>query len=341
MTSRPIAAAERGDFAKRGDMTGAGSEHVIGVDAAAVITNVANPITAISRSQLRAALAGSGADWSALGQKPRPLHIYIADGSGAAPEDGTIAFLGSGTDSRAAIPLAGAADVLAAVQRDAGGIGIVNAADAAGAHVLAVSDATSAPVMPTDASVAAEDYPLTRRLYFYNLPSTATSFARRFADYAASAPGQAVVAASGFVSLSVRQGAPEAVAGPGAARAASPARPVDGAARLSTTFRFQSGSVALDTRAVRDIDRLAAYLKDKATDGSHILLAGFADNTGSEAANQFVAQKRVDAVAESLRRVGITVGQTKSFGAAFPIADNATPEGRDKNRRVEVYVTPQ
>jgi phosphate transport system substrate-binding protein len=68
------------------------------------------------------------------------------------------------------------------------------------------------------------------------------------------------------------------------------------------------------------------------------LLAGFADNQGDPAVNLEVSKKRVDAVAALFVRRGLTPGGAQGFGAELPVADNSTEAGRERNRRVEVYI---
>jgi len=334
LSLRPVTDAEKTAMAGLGDI--AGSEHVIGVDGIAVIANPANHAAAISRAALRDILAGTVTDWSGVGQPAHPLHIYVRDPA-ANPADQPAGVVGA--DTRAAIPLGSDSEVAAAVQRDPAAIGLVDLSEAAGAHLIAVADAANQPVAATDLAVAEESYPLTRRLYLYTGSATGSSFARRFADYAGSSAGQAVVAASGFVSLSVKPAAPAAVV---AANTSSDrlAAAVGGGVRLSTTFRFKAGSIDLDSRALRDVDRLASYVRSHGNDGGHLLLVGFADNIGAAAVNLDVAQKRADAVAAALARAGLAGERTRSFGADYPVADNATNEGREKNRRVEAYLLP-
>jgi phosphate transport system substrate-binding protein len=225
------------------------------------------------------------------------------------------------------------------VRRDPGGIGLVDLSAAGGTRVLAVGDG-AAPLAPTDIAVATENYPLTRRLYLYSASTPgqpgSANFARRFTDYVASAGGQAAVEAAGFVSLSVKT---QQAAAPHDASQRFRSL-VAGATQVSTTFRFQPGSALLDSRARGDIDRLVTYLRNRHSTGEQLILAGFADNTGAPATNQAVAQKRVDVVAAAITRAGFTAGHAEGFGADVPVADNATSEGREKNRRVEVYLSP-
>ena len=72
-----------------------------------------------------------------------------------------------------------------------------------------------------------------------------------------------------------------------------------------------------------------------------ITVWGHTDNTGTEAVNKRISQKRADAVSEYLASQGIAKARMVSEGKSYdlPIASNDTVEGRAENRRVEIYVT--
>jgi phosphate transport system substrate-binding protein len=219
------------------------------------------------------------------------------------------------------------------VAADRAAIGLVALGHAGAARVLEVASPGAAALAPTDLAVSTEDYPLTRRVYFYN-GAVSNNFIHRFTDYVASPAGQSAVEAAGFVPLTLRA-APVTVPDTASNRFR---QVVAGAARVSVDFRFQPGSVDLDSRAVRDLDRLVAFLRTQHADGSRLILAGFADSSGDPVANQSVAQQRANALAAALARLNIRPGRVEAFGADLPVADNATPEGRERNRRVEVYL---
>lgn len=65
---------------------------------------------------------------------------------------------------------------------------------------------------------------------------------------------------------------------------------------------------------------------------------GHTDNQGNAAANQALSEKRAQAVVAWLTGHGVTAGRltAKGLGQIQPIADNATEDGRAKNRRVEL-----
>jgi len=72
-----------------------------------------------------------------------------------------------------------------------------------------------------------------------------------------------------------------------------------------------------------------------------ITVWGHTDNTGTEAVNKRISQKRADAVSDYLEAQGIAKARVTSEGKSYdlPIASNDTAEGRAENRRVEIYVT--
>jgi OOP family OmpA-OmpF porin len=73
----------------------------------------------------------------------------------------------------------------------------------------------------------------------------------------------------------------------------------------------------------------------------HLAVTGYTDNTGDAQKNVTLSQDRANAVKAYLVSKGIAADRISStgHGADSPIADNATSEGRAKNRRVEVRYT--
>jgi outer membrane protein OmpA-like peptidoglycan-associated protein len=67
---------------------------------------------------------------------------------------------------------------------------------------------------------------------------------------------------------------------------------------------------------------------------------GYTDSVGSDFTNQRLSEQRADAVKDALIRNGVHPNRiiVRGYGAANPVASNATAEGRAQNRRVEIVL---
>ncbi|MBR4105777.1 MAG: OmpA family protein [Alphaproteobacteria bacterium] len=75
-------------------------------------------------------------------------------------------------------------------------------------------------------------------------------------------------------------------------------------------------------------------------DKTLVYVNGYTDNTGTDAINNPLSQKRANAVADFLRVKGVAATRLKAtgLGSSNPIADNKTAAGRELNRRVEIVL---
>ena len=113
--------------------------------------------------------------------------------------------------------------------------------------------------------------------------------------------------------------------------------------RLSTTFRFRTGSSRIDERGRLDMERLIAYLED-APQGTELTFVGFTDDVGAFEGNRQLAVQRAEAVLEEVRavagdRLNNVTMKTLGYGEIAPSACNVSERGRAINRRVEVWVS--
>lgn len=71
-----------------------------------------------------------------------------------------------------------------------------------------------------------------------------------------------------------------------------------------------------------------------------VKISGHSDNTGSTEHNLKLSKRRADVVAEYLVNSGVAIDrvETFGFGSEKPLVENATEEGRKKNRRVELLI---
>jgi outer membrane protein OmpA-like peptidoglycan-associated protein len=72
-----------------------------------------------------------------------------------------------------------------------------------------------------------------------------------------------------------------------------------------------------------------------------LTIEGHTDSVGSAQFNQGLSEKRADAVRDYLVSQGVDAGKlsAQGLGMDHPVADNSTPQGRKKNRRVEIIVS--
>ncbi|MDB5968254.1 MAG: outer membrane protein OmpA [Hydrocarboniphaga sp.] len=102
-------------------------------------------------------------------------------------------------------------------------------------------------------------------------------------------------------------------------------------------FEFDKATLTPDAKALLDMVSDALQAR---TDIS-VELDGHTDSKGSDAYNQKLSERRCESVKQYLVGRGIDAGRltTAGFGETQPIEDNATDEGREYNRRVELKVT--
>jgi len=107
---------------------------------------------------------------------------------------------------------------------------------------------------------------------------------------------------------------------------------------LESSLMFSPDSEVLKPAAVEQVaalgDILAKYPDDR------IVIQGHTDSTGTIAHDEELSLRRAMAVRDVLATRGVGRQQmlVEGVGAAQPIADNSTPEGRARNRRVELHI---
>jgi phosphate transport system substrate-binding protein len=334
MASRRIKSAEKESLAKLGDMTAGSNEHVLALDGIAVVVHPANAIQALNKEQLRDIFSGATKNWVQLGGAAGDIHVLARDDKSGTFDTFKALVLGAAKISPEAKRIEDSRELSARVAADPNAIGFIGLPYILDARAVPVADTGATPLLANRLTVGTEDYPLARRLYLYTAAQSDNPMVRRFTDFALSPPGQAIVEDNGFVALTIK---PEAAPVPQTASAKYRSL-IGKATRLSTNFRFEANSVVLDNRAQRDLDRLVNYVVSAHANASQIILVGFADNKGSPTANLTVSKKRAEAVAAGLAQRGLKISHVAAFGADLPVADNSSDDGREKNRRVEVYV---
>ncbi|VVM54888.1 hypothetical protein PS663_00987 [Pseudomonas fluorescens] len=335
-SSRPIKDSELVDLEPLGDLKSPDAEQVIAIDGLAIILNPQNPLNSLNTEQLAQVFNGEASTWEAVGGVGGPIHVYARD-----DQSGTYDTFKDLVLRLRGKPLAPSAkrfesseQLSDAVSQDPQGIGFIGLPYVRQAKAVAIVDGDSQPMLPLNSLIATEDYPLSRRLFFYLPPSGHNPWAKALVDFTQSSKGQAIVAASGFIAQQVQAMDVE----PRASMPEDYQAIAREAKRLTVNFRFEEGSASLDNKARQDLQRVVAYIRSHAKLDKQVTLVGFGDAKNDPQRAALLSKLRAMAVRRELVKSGVVLREIHGFGAQMPVAANTADEGRIKNRRVEVWV---
>jgi len=102
---------------------------------------------------------------------------------------------------------------------------------------------------------------------------------------------------------------------------------------------FEFGKADLKQELKENLAEIAGILKNLLTE-STVIIEGYTDNVGKADANKKLSQQRAGEVLKYLVGRGVDSKRLKAvgYGATKFVADNATEEGKAKNRRVELVI---
>lgn len=112
-----------------------------------------------------------------------------------------------------------------------------------------------------------------------------------------------------------------------------PSEVVCGGGSISAQVTFASGSAELDAADKKMFDAIAPCLSS-----GRYEIGGHTDSTAGDDVNIPLSQRRAEAVKNYLvTKSGVTATNLTAvgYGSANPVADNATEEGKARNRRIE------
>ncbi len=109
---------------------------------------------------------------------------------------------------------------------------------------------------------------------------------------------------------------------------------------LPEAITFPVDSAQLRSGFVRSLNALAANIQQYPN--TTIEVVGHTDSSGSAAHNQNLSERRASSVRAVLVNSGVSSGRIRAYGLGEtqPTASNATANGRQQNRRVEIFITP-
>ncbi|WP_257455689.1 protein kinase domain-containing protein [Archangium lipolyticum] len=334
MASRPVKddEAEKLKAAGLGDVRLPGGEHVLALDGIAVIVHPSNPVRELTVEQLQGIFSGRLEDWSQVGGVTGPIRLYARDDRSGTFDTFQNLVLHKDKLAGGAKRYEDSNKLSDDVAGDPSGIGFIGVAYVRNAKALAVTRGEALPTFPSAFTVNTESYALARRLYLYTPVGTRVPMMSNLVGFALSPAGQEVVRAQGFVDLSVEAQVVEACT-----RCSPKYRQfVKGARRLSLDFRFRADGDTLDSRGQRDLERLVLFLRGHT--GKRLLLLGFSDARENPAASHKLSLEWAKRVGSELSARGVHAVEVRGFGAEMPVAPNTDPAGRERNRRVEVWL---
>ena len=357
MSGRRIRPDEARDLAAAGagNMVAPSQEHIVAVDSLVVIMHPSNPVETLSYEQLRDMYLGKITNWSEVGgpdmavlpvslSPDSPLQ-NVFDRVVLSDEDNQADRKGITVEN-----MIGAADF---VNETAGAIGFVGYSFQRGAKAATLMNECGIAERPDAFSARTEEYALQRRVYLYSREDTQSASMDAFLNYATSSSADEMVAKAGYIGMGIERRSQSGETPRAAALTAVTDRyertfadqaleKLNDNDRLSTTFRFRTGSSRLEERGQLDLSRLVDHLAE--LPGNHeVMFVGFTDDVGSFQGNLALSENRasqvmseISAIAED-RLPNITLGSI-GFSELAATGCNLHDDGRRINRRVEVWI---
>lgn len=341
-----------------GDMTQVNRSRVLALDAMVPIVAPSNPVDRLSPQDLAEVFAGRITNWQDLGGANAEIVLHLPDAStglGQSVEDHVMGPAGLAF-AEGIIRHPRPDELVAAVLRDPFAFGIVSYSEVGSTRALTLTGPCGFSMSADRGTIKTEDYPLTAPMFLYMPARRLPKVARELLAFTRSPAAQIMIRRAGFVDQSPEEVSIDAQgyrfanaitsAGPEVSleELQRMTRTLYGMERLTTSFRFEAGSVRLDAQSRSNVQQLAFAMEQGKYDARQVLLVGFSDGDGPADVNRTIALRR----AEAVRRAIISAAETANFdriqldvdafGEALPMACDDSAWGRQANRRVEVWV---
>lgn len=334
MSSKPIDRQNCNTLRNIGDMTSYACEHVLGIDGIAVLVNKINVLEKLPIETIAKIYQGKITRWTQLDERlAGSIHVYCRDHNSGTFWMFNDMVMERNSIKNDAIIVKDNNAMSASIEKDPFAIGFAGVTFVNNNKALSIASGDADAYYPTKFNISVEDYPLSRRLYLYTAQNPVNQQVRAFIEWALSDEGQTVVERSGFMAQILRLAHIDKIT----ELPYEYENEISNALRLSLNFRFKINSFDLDSRAQRDCSRLATFINQENLNHCTMKLFGFTDNTGDAVYNAILSKKRAEVIATILNTYGITPQIIKGFGEDNPVATNKSPEGRHRNRRVEVW----
>ena len=198
MASRPMKDDEKAQAkqARGADVV----EQPIALDALGVFVHASNPVQQLTIAQVRDIFQGKITNWSGVGGKSARIVLYGRESSSGTYDYFREHVLAKGDFAPAVQTLQGTAAIINAVGHDPNGIGYGGIAYAKEVRALSIGDEGKPAVAPTEATVADNSYPLSRKLFVDHMQN-APERVMKFVQWSLTPEAQALVTKVGYFPL--------------------------------------------------------------------------------------------------------------------------------------------
>jgi len=316
----------------------------IALTAVELIVNKATGIQALSVDEVLDIFVGKIRDWSDVGGNPGPIRRY-----GRPTDLGSDSPLGASLANNTVIAgvriVQSYTEMWKSVAEDPQSIGwiaanmryhdperwrgaVVPVKFRLGQRLTAMAD---------EYGIATFDYPLVLPIILYRVPGQDNLEVDSFFAQADSVQSDVIELQSGFIAVTPQLLVPPHFDEGVPSRYAELTR---NSLRVSTTVRFDPGSVKIAPRTKREFDALGSYLRHLDIAPEKLRHLVFSEETGTAERNAEVSAGLGDVFARELRARNVRIGQIIPLGAEHALASSKSILGQWLNRRVETWVSP-
>ena len=303
------------------DLDAPASRHIVGVDVVTLSVHANNHIDSLTYDQVIGIFCTREIDnWSFLGLDESPIRAMTPE-----PMSGTRAlfedFFCGPRGIHPNVEVASTVSIANALEAEENVITFQSLSTGAGKTLGLRPDPTGPPVRPSQQNIIRGSYPLYQDINLYT-PGEPSGEVKQFVDYVRSPAGQEVVDEERFVPLFLR---PERL---------------DEARPLRETIHFEQNATQPNLRPKARLQLLVDEMQDRAGEYQHVVLEGYTDSREGDA--NALATARAESVRDLLgEELPGLYFEIIPRGAVHPIAPNDTPYGRQRNRRVQIYLAEE
>jgi len=340
-----------------GDITNPRQARILGFDALVPVVTPGLGLRNVALRDVARAFRGLVTNWAEIGGPDLPIALHLGPVSGGPWQffvDHVVA-LDGGSLGNGIIRHDSAAATARAVATTPGSLGMLPYGETANSQPLALRDACGFTAIPQNLTLKTQDYPLTEPLFLYLPDRRQPALIGEFLAWLRGPEAQLVVRRAGFVDQGAvpipldaqGQRFANAIAAAGGditlAELQRMVQVLTPRTHLSTSFRFETGTGQLDAPSRSNLLALGQAIRDGRYDGQSLMLVGFGNGTPDLETDIAGSRDRAEAVRSSLIAAlgGLpdeVIVEVAAFGEALPMGCDDTEWGRQRNRRVELWV---